>query len=64
MSAKTVKREAEINRRTGETDIQLYICLDGSGKYEIDTGVRFLDHMLELFSKHGGFDLKVKSCHV
>ena len=60
MSAKTVKREAEINRRTGETDIQLYICLDGSGKYEIDTGVRFLDHMLELFSKHGGFDLKVK----
>lgn len=54
-------RTAEINRTTNETDIKLKLCLDGSGKSEIHTGVGFLDHMLTLFSSHGRFDL-VLSC--
>lgn len=53
-------RTAEINRKTNETDIKLRLCLDGSGKSEIDTGCGFLDHMLTLFASHGGFDLSVK----
>ena len=52
-------REYEISRKTAETDINLYLSLDGSGKSEIDTGCGFLDHMLTLFAKHGRFDLKV-----
>lgn len=54
-----MKRQAEINRKTAETDIQLAVDLDGSGKSTIDSGVGFLDHMLTLFAKHGRFDLKV-----
>ena len=54
-----MKRQAEINRKTAETDIQLALVLDGSGKSTIDSGVGFLDHMLTLFAKHGRFDLKV-----
>ena len=54
-------RTAEISRKTGETDILVKLDLDGSGKAEIDTGVGFLDHMLELFTRHGRFDLTV-SC--
>ncbi len=54
-------RQAEVNRRTGETEIRIVLNLDGSGKSEIDTGVGFLDHMLNLFARHGRFDLKV-SC--
>lgn len=53
-------RKAEIKRKTAETDISLSLCLDGSGKSEIDTGCGFLDHMLTLFAKHGRFDLNVK----
>lgn len=53
-------RTAEITRKTAETDIYLYINLDGTGKNEIDTGCGFLDHMLTLFSAHGKFDLTVK----
>ncbi len=53
-------RNAVVNRKTGETDIQLQLCLDGSGKSEIDSGCGFLDHMLTLFSKHSGFDLSVR----
>lgn len=53
-------RNAEINRKTAETDIQLKLELDGTGKSEIDTGVGFLDHMLTLFARHGSFDLTVK----
>lgn len=53
-------REAEIIRRTAETDIRLSLVLDGTGKSEIDTGCGFLNHMLTLFSKHGRFDLEVK----
>lgn len=54
-------RTAEINRKTNETDIKLSLNLDGTGKSEIATGCGFLDHMLTLFARHGGFDLTV-SC--
>ena len=54
-------REAHIKRVTTETDINLELCLDGAGKYEISTGCGFLDHMLELFTRHGSFDIKL-SC--
>lgn len=52
-------RISEIERKTKETDIALKLDIDGSGKGNIDTGVGFLDHMLELFKKHGCFDLDV-----
>jgi imidazoleglycerol-phosphate dehydratase len=52
-------REASITRNTKETQIQAELNIEGAGKYEIATGIRFLDHMLELFSKHGAFDLKL-----
>lgn len=52
-------REAQITRKTAETDIQLKLCLDGTGKSAVDTGVGFLDHMLTLFARHSGFDLEV-----
>ena len=53
-------RQAEIVRRTAETDITLTLSLDGSGKAEIDSGCGFLDHMLTLFARHGRFDLIVR----
>ena len=52
-------RQAEIIRKTGETDIRVFLDLDGKGTCEISTGVGFLDHMLELFARHGRFDLQV-----
>jgi len=52
-------RNSEIIRKTAETDISLSLCLDGTGKSEVNTGVGFLDHMLTLFAKHGRFDLDV-----
>ena len=52
-------RRALIDRRTTETTIALALALDGKGRYQVSTGIRFLDHMLELFARHGGFDLKV-----
>ena len=52
-------REFSIERKTNETQITLSLCLDGSGKAEIDTGCGFLDHMLTLFASHGKFDLAV-----
>ena len=52
-------RRARVDRRTTETRIRLSIDLDGRGKYAVRTGVRFLDHMLELFARHGGFDLTI-----
>ncbi len=52
-------RKGEINRKTGETDVRVTLDLDGTGIYTIDTGVGFLNHMLELFAKHGRFDLNV-----
>ena len=53
-------RTAEINRKTAETEIALKLNLDGRGSADISTGVGFLDHMLELFARHGRFDLDVK----
>ena len=55
-------RSADIKRDTRETQIQLSLNLDGTGKADIATGVGFLDHMLELFARHGDFDLSV-TCH-
>ena len=52
-------RRARVDRRTTETQIQLTIDLDGKGRYEVRTGIRFFDHMLELFARHGGFNLKI-----
>ncbi len=52
-------RTAEIARKTAETDIRLTLNLDGAGRYELDTGCGFLDHMLALFARHGRFDLTV-----
>ncbi|ORX23868.1 imidazoleglycerol-phosphate dehydratase [Thermoanaerobacterium sp. PSU-2] len=52
-------REAEIRRKTNETDVYVKINIDGKGNSSIDTGIGFLDHMLTLFSKHGLFDLQV-----
>lgn len=53
-------RTADIQRNTQETRIQLSLCLDGTGKSDIATGVGFLDHMLTLFARHGDFDLTVR----
>ncbi len=52
-------REAKLERNTKETQIKGELRIEGTGTYEISTGIRFLDHMLELFAKHGGFDLKL-----
>ncbi len=52
-------RRAIIDRQTTETQIALTLTLEGHGRYQVRTGIRFLDHMLELFTRHGGFDLKV-----
>ena len=54
-------RTAKIRRDTKETRIAAELRIEGKGRYEISTGIRFLDHMLELFSKHGGFDLKLQA---
>lgn len=53
-------RQAEIERETKETYIYVSLVIDGKGEADVDTGVGFMDHMLELFAFHGGFDLKVK----
>lgn len=55
-----MSRTAEIIRKTKETDIQIKLNIDGTGKSEISTGIGFFDHMLEGFSKHGFFDLTCK----
>jgi imidazoleglycerol-phosphate dehydratase len=54
-------RRALIDRRTTETRIRLSLVLAGRGRYSVSTGIRFLDHMLELFAKHGAFDLDVRA---
>ncbi|MGF7430777.1 imidazoleglycerol-phosphate dehydratase HisB [Thermoanaerobacterium thermosaccharolyticum] len=54
-------REAEVNRKTAETEVYVKINIDGAGKSDIKTGIGFLDHMLNLFSKHGLFDLQVEA---
>jgi imidazoleglycerol-phosphate dehydratase len=50
-------RRAMIDRRTTETEIALTLVIEGRGRYQIRTGIRFFDHMLELFARHGGFDV-------
>ncbi len=55
------KRTAKIHRKTKETDVTVELNLDGVGKYEIDTGIGFLDHMLSHLSKHGKIDLTIKA---
>lgn len=54
-------RETKINRKTKETDIELYLNIDGGNTVEIDTGIPFFDHMLCSLSVHGGFDIKLKA---
>jgi len=63
MELKTMakQRTADISRTTRETDIRMKLKLDGSGKSKIASGIPFMDHMLELFAKHGFFDLEVKA---
>jgi imidazoleglycerol-phosphate dehydratase len=54
-------RKAAFDRRTTETQIAGALTIDGSGRYDVRTGIRFFDHMLELFTRHGGFDLTLKA---
>ena len=61
MSGEIRERRAVLARKTRETDIQLELGLDGSGQYEVSTGIAFFDHMLESFAKHGAFDLQLRA---
>ena len=54
-------RKAVIQRNTKETQIRAVLAIDGRGRYQVSTGIRFFDHMLELFAHHGGFDLQLKA---
>jgi len=54
-------RSANLTRNTKETQITGALRIDGRGKYDVSTGIRFFDHMMELFTKHGGFDLTLKA---
>jgi imidazoleglycerol-phosphate dehydratase len=54
-------RRASIERNTKETQIRLKLAIEGKGRYNISTGIRFFDHMLELFTHHGGFDLELRA---
>jgi imidazoleglycerol-phosphate dehydratase len=54
------KRTAAIDRKTAETEIHLKLTIEGSGRYHISTGIRFFDHMMELFARHGAFDLNLR----
>ncbi|UNC92904.1 imidazoleglycerol-phosphate dehydratase HisB [Candidatus Contubernalis alkalaceticus] len=55
------KREAEIERKTNETDIKMFLNLDGTGKTQLQTGIPFLEHMLNLMARHGFFDLTLEA---
>lgn len=54
-------RRARMHRKTTETDIKLALTIEGQGRYNVSTGIRFFDHMLELFTRHGGFDLDLSA---
>ena len=54
-------RRGVINRDTTETQIALILTIEGRGRYQVSTGIRFFDHMLELFTRHGAFDLKLQA---
>ncbi len=53
------RRSASVERKTKETEVNVQLVLDGSGEFEIDTGIAFFDHMLQSFSRHGAFDLRI-----
>ncbi|CCO09238.1 imidazoleglycerol-phosphate dehydratase HisB [Desulforamulus hydrothermalis] len=55
------QRQGRVARRTGETDIEVFVSLDGTGDYRLQTGVGFLEHMLSLLAKHGALDLTVRA---
>ena len=55
------ERSSIIKRKTRETDIEISFEIEGTGRYEIETGIPFFNHMLESFSKHGLFDLTIKA---
>ncbi len=59
-TGKIKARAAKLDRNTTETKIQLRLAIEGQGRYTIQTGIRFFDHMLELFTRHGGFDLTLQ----
>ena len=59
MSKAAKARSASVERKTAETDVRVEIDLDGSGTYEVSTGIAFFDHMLESFARHGLFDLSI-----
>jgi len=61
MSRPVSTRRATLHRKTNETDIRLALNVDGRGRYRVSTGIRFFDHMLELFARHGGFDLELQA---
>src|SRR5438132_5038065 len=54
-------RKAALERSTKETSIRLRLAIEGRGKYKVSTGIRFFDHMLELFARHGAFDLELRA---
>ena len=54
-------RKGQVHRETAETDIHIQLNVDGRGKYQVSTGIHFFDHMLQLFARHGGFDLKLRA---
>ena len=56
-----MSRKSTVERITKETQIRGALTIEGKGRYEISTGIRYFDHMLELFAKHGGFDLKIEA---
>ena len=55
-----MKRSIDVARKTGETDIEMFLNLDGTGQYEVRTDCGFMKHMLELFARHGGVDLNIR----
>jgi imidazoleglycerol-phosphate dehydratase len=59
-TGKIKSRTATLDRNTTETKIKLRLAIEGQGRYTIQTGIRFFDHMLELFTRHGGFDLTLQ----
>ena len=60
MASSFSPRTATVERTTNETDVSVDLSLDGDGSYDVDTGVGFFDHMLDLFAKHGGLTLTVR----
>jgi imidazoleglycerol-phosphate dehydratase len=61
LTSPRASRRATIKRHTAETQITVSLALDGQGRFDNQTGIRFLDHMLDLVARHGGFDLKIRA---